>query len=116
MPVAPVGAPAAAAPTLAERPPSQSFGALLEARRAAPAAPAPPAPARPPLAVLRGIEEAQRRLDGVLEAARRGKTFTAQELLALQATAYRYAQTVDIAARVAEHGAQSVKQAVNAQV
>ncbi len=68
------------------------------------------------LDTARTIEQAQRRLDSVLDAARRGRTFTAQELLALQTVAYRYAQTVDLAARMVEHGAQTVKQAVNTQV
>jgi len=36
------------------------------------------------------------RLDAMIAAAARGKTFSAGELLALQATAFRYAQTVEI--------------------
>jgi hypothetical protein len=62
------------------------------------------------------VERARLRLDAVLAAARRGETFTAQELLALQADAYRYSQTLDVASRVIEQGVQSVKQAVNTQV
>jgi hypothetical protein len=52
----------------------------------------------------------------VLEAARNGRTFTAQELLGLQAQAYRYAQTVDLASKLVENGAQSLKQALNTQI
>ncbi len=37
----------------------------------------------------------------------------AQELLGLQAEAYRFVQTVDLAAKLVEQGAQAVKQAVN---
>jgi hypothetical protein len=116
--VAPIGAAPAARPVAAvERPQSRSFGAVLEARAAGPSLPPPkestPSPA---LETLKAVERAQRRLDAVLEAARRGRTFTAQELLTLQAEAYRCAQTLDVAARAVEHGAQGVKQAVNAQV
>ena len=65
---------------------------------------------------LASIERAQRRLDSVLEAARRGRTFTAQELLVLQAEAYRCTQMLDVASKAVEHAAQSVKQAVNTQL
>jgi hypothetical protein len=117
VPVVPVAPSPVAPPTLAVEGPSRSFGATLEARiaRTSPSRvrTSPPGPA---LETLRAVERAQRRLDAVLEAARRGRTFTAQELLSLQAEAYRCAQTLDVAARVVEHGAQGVKQAVNAQV
>jgi len=52
----------------------------------------------------------------VLAAARAGRTFTSGELLALQAEAYRCAQVVDLGAKLAEQGAQSVKQALATQV
>ncbi|HYS83068.1 MAG TPA: hypothetical protein VEM76_20365 [Anaeromyxobacteraceae bacterium] len=92
-----------------------SFGAVLRAqpRLPAPLASPPPHPAR---AMLQSVERARARLDGLLAEARRGRTFTAQELLALQADAYRYSQAVEVASRVVEHGAQAVKQAVNTQV
>jgi hypothetical protein len=62
------------------------------------------------------VDRARARLDGVLAAARSGRAFTAQELLGLQAEAYRTVQTVDLATRLVEQGAQSVKQALAAQV
>jgi hypothetical protein len=103
-----------------------SFGALLEARgsRGAPAPPLAPTPQPPPatrlggaaLGALRGIEAAQARLDGLLASARSGRTFTAQELLALQGEAHAYSRTVELSAKLAELGAQSVKQALQAQV
>ena len=90
---------------------------------AAPAGPGAPLLSSPPGSAasaarqaLHSIERAQRRLDAVLEAARRGRTFTAQELLVLQAETYRCAQTLDVASKAVEHAAQSVKQAANAQV
>ncbi len=121
--VLPPPSPAAPAPA------GTGFGAALRTAGApAVPAPAPPAPASPAAAsppgsaasaareALASVERAQRRLDAVLQAARRGRTFTAQELLVLQAEAYRCAQTLDVASKTVEHAAQSVKQAVNAQV
>ncbi len=115
MPIAPVGAPGPPATSaVAAATPKTSFGAALRAK-----APAPPPPAKPPgpaHATLEALEHARLRLDTVLAAARRGRTFTASELLALQADAYRYSQTLEVASKVVEQGAQSVKQAVNTQV
>jgi hypothetical protein len=121
MPIAPVGAaapPAAAAPA-----PRAGFAAALDARLvprpagpgpgAASAAAARPHPAAEALAT---VERAQARLDAVLAAARAGRTFTSAELLALQAEAYRCAQVVDLGAKLAEQGAQAVKQALNTQL
>ncbi len=115
MSVAPVAL--AAPPSANVVAPKQSFAALLEEKtaRAGPARQLGRADSAP-LELAKGIEQAQRRLDAVLEVARSGRTFTAQELLALQAQAYRYAQTLDIASKVVEHGAQAVKQAVNTPV
>lgn len=117
MPITPVAAPVAARPIAAPEG-SRGFGAVLAGQRAAP--PSPPASPSPPAGAIRAslaaLDHARGRLDAVLDAARRGRTFTAGELLGLQAEAYRYAQTVDLAAKVVESGAQSVKQAVNAQV
>jgi hypothetical protein len=116
MPVLPVGPPAPpAAPTAAS--PGRGFAALLESRTPlrAPGAPAG-APASLALSTLARVERAQARLDSVLAAARSGRTFTAAELIGLQAEAYRCAQTVDLAAKLVEQGAQAVKQAVNTQV
>ncbi len=115
MPVAPLGVPAPAAPAA---PPAQrpSFSKVLEARAAS--GPVPAAPPRPATgaAALAAVERAQARLDAVLQAARSGRTFTAQELLGLQAETYRTVQTVDLAAKLVEQGAQSVKHALNTQV
>jgi hypothetical protein len=115
MPVLPVGAPAPAAGAAAQAP--GGFGAALRARAATLAAPGarPPGPSRA-VAALETIERAQARLDHVLAAARAGRTFSAAELLGLQAEAYRFGQTVDLGARLVEQGAQSVKQALNTQV
>jgi hypothetical protein len=117
MPVLPVGAPApgpVAAPVASE---ARSFAALLESRTPLrPPGSNAPAAASPALSALASVERAQARLEAVLAAARSGRTFTAAELIGLQAEAYRCAQTVDLAAKLVEQGAQSVKQAVNTQV
>jgi hypothetical protein len=65
---------------------------------------------------LRDIEGARARIDGLLEEARRGRTFSATELLCLQADAHRFAQTVELAARAVEHGVQGIRQALQAPV
>jgi hypothetical protein len=65
---------------------------------------------------LRDIEGARARIDALLEEARRGRTFTATELLCLQADAHRFAQTVELAARAVEHGVQGIRQALQAPV
>jgi hypothetical protein len=103
-----------------------SFGALLEARasRGAPPSvlhPAVGAPSGSPLGALAtralaGIDSARARLDDLLAAARSGRTFTAQELMALQGEAYRYSQTVELSSKLVEQGAQAVNRALNAQV
>ena len=115
MPVLPVGAVGPAPAPAKISPEARAFAALLESRTPLRAAPAPAAPP-PALRALASVERAQARLDAVLSAARSGKTFTAAELIGLQAEAYRCAQTVDLATKLVEQGAQSVKQAVNTQV
>ncbi len=117
MPVLPVGAPVSAPATAPAASPGKSFAALLESRTPLSPAGAPvEAPVPRALSIVSSVERAQARLDSVLAAARSGKTFTAAELIGLQAEAYRCAQTVDLATKLVEQGAQSVKQAVNTQV
>lgn len=93
--------------------PGPRFGDVLRARLPA-AAPLQPAP--PGVRLLQAVEGARVRLDAALAEARRGRVFTAGELLALQADAYRAGQTLELASKVVEQGAQSVRQAVGAQV
>jgi hypothetical protein len=114
VPAAPAAASALRVP---EAVPKQSFQAILESRGAAhtPASVAAAFGERT-LQTVKQIERAQQRLDAVLAAAQQGQTFSAQQLLAIQSEAYRYGQTVELAAKVVEQGAQSIKQAVNTQV
>jgi hypothetical protein len=81
---------------------------------AVPATPARPAPGW--VAPLGDIERARNRIDGLLAEARHGRTFSAQELLCLQADAHRFSQSVELAARAVEHGVQGLRQALQAQV
>ena len=116
MPVLPIGPTSASAPAsaaLVGAPTRATFGSVLRAQGGVPAGPSFRQVAR---AAVADVERARERLDAVLAAARRGRTFTPQELLALQADAYRYSQIVEVASKVVEQGAQSVKQAVNTQV
>lgn len=117
MPIAPVaGPPAAAAVAPSASPERASFAALLESRSRLRVSQGPGAAPRPALSALAHVERAQARLDAVLAAARSGRTFTAAELIGLQAEAYRCSQTVDLASKLVEQGAQSVKQALNTQI
>ncbi len=117
MPIAPAGAlppPRGAAPAAPARP---TFAAVLESRVPVARSPSTQTPsAHPAAAALAHVERAQARLDAVLAAARAGRTFTAGELIALQGEAYRCAQTVDLASKLVEQGAQAVKQALNTQL
>ena len=114
MTIAPVGAALPAGPAAAAPSTGRSFAAALEARLS-PGPAASPSPF-PGAGALGAVERAPSRLEAVLAAARSGRTFTAQELLGLQAEAYRTVQTVDLATKLVEQGAQSVKQALNLQL
>jgi hypothetical protein len=112
VPIAPVAPAGLAAPC----PAPSSAGARFEARLAAHLDPPQPGPAGRLAQAQGSLEASQARLDSVLQAARAGRTFTAAELLTLQSDAYRFSQALDVASKLVEHGVQSVKQAVNAQV
>jgi hypothetical protein len=111
MALLPVGA---APPVAAAAAPSRArFSELLRAPATLPASAAATSPA---VRLLQGVEQARARLDAAVSEARRGRTFSAGELLALQADAYRASQSLDLASRVVEQGAQAVRQAVGTQV
>ncbi|HLK91890.1 MAG TPA: hypothetical protein VKZ18_18505 [Polyangia bacterium] len=86
-----------------------------------PAPPAAPArggvPAGGPLrATLARALGAERQVDALLEAAARGRSFTPGQLLAMQATVARYAQTVEVVSRVADRLVGAIKQTIGTQV
>jgi len=129
-----VSAPAPSAPA-GTRAPSASkpfSSVLVEGAAAGPQAPptstagkpaavpahpvAPGPPAGPVRAMFQRALGAERQVDALLEAAARGKTFTPAQLLAMQATVARYAQTVEVVSRVADRLVGAVKQTMGTQV
>ena len=102
---------------------ARTFKTVLAAKSApghgAPPSPQPPPPT-PASTAVRGVLEravaAERNLDTLLASAARGKTFSPAELLALQATVFRYSQTIEIVSRVADRLVGAVKQVMGTQV
>lgn len=106
---------------------------VLDERVGAPPAPAPPAnaarpPSRPPPAtpartspspigaLLERTLGAENRVDTLLAAAARGKTFSPAELLALQTSVFRYSQAVEVVSRATDKLVGAVKQTMGTQV
>lgn len=84
---------------------------------AVPAHPVVPGPpAGPVRAMFARALGAEKQVDALLEAAARGKTFTPAQLLAMQATVARYAQTVEVVSRVADRLVGAIKQTMGTQV
>jgi hypothetical protein len=81
---------------------------------------APPAPAstlaRGLARALAGATAGEARIDALLDAAARGKTFTAGELLAMQATVFRYSQTIEVLSRATDRLVGAVNQTLGTQV
>ena len=102
-------APSAAPPV----PPTPGPPAVrAHATRAASATP-PPSPVG---ALLERTLGAERRVDTLLAAAARGKTFSPAELLALQASVFRYSQAVEVVSRATDKLVGAVKQTMGTQV
>ena len=103
---------------------------VLDERVGAPPAPAPPAnaaaraptatPTRPAPSPVGALLErtlgAENRVDTLLAAAARGKTFSPAELLALQASVFRYSQAVEVVSRATDKLVGAVKQTMGTQV
>ena len=101
-----LGAPATAPPTVSAGKPA-----------AVPAHPVVPGPSAGPVReMFQRALGAEKQVDKLLEAAARGKTFTPAQLLAMQATVARYAQTVEVVSRVADRLVGAVKQTMGTQV
>jgi len=60
--------------------------------------------------------QAEDRIDRLIAAAATGKTFSAGQLLALQATTFRYSQTVEVLSRAADRLVGAIKQTLGTQV
>jgi hypothetical protein len=93
-----------------------------------PASAGPRAPVRPPPVtsarpspspvgtLLERTLGAENRVDTLLAAAARGKTFSPAELLALQASVFRYSQAVEVVSRATDKLVGAVKQTMGTQV
>ena len=67
-------------------------------------------------ALLERTLDGERGVDALLAAAARGKTFSPAELLALQATVFRYSQAVEVVSRTTDKLVGAVKQTLGTQV
>jgi hypothetical protein len=94
--------------------PERTFAEVLRAS-APPAAPAPTL-AAPIARLVERVGVGEARVDALLEAAARGKTFTPAELIAMQAEVFRHSQTVEVLSRGADKLVGAVKQALGTQV
>jgi hypothetical protein len=107
------------------------FTAVLHERAGAVPAGAAVSPPRPPTtrppaanaasaspvrALLERTLGGEQRVDTLLAAAARGKTFSPSELLALQATVFRYSQAVEVVSRATDKLVGAVKQTMGTQV
>lgn len=59
---------------------------------------------------------AEKRVDALIAAAGSGRTFSAAELIALQATVFRYSQTVEVISRATDRLVGAIKQTLGTQV
>lgn len=66
--------------------------------------------------MFRDIEHGQNQMEAVLREAMSGRKFNPQELLALQAGVYRYAQELELASKVVEKATTGVKDTLKTQV
>lgn len=62
------------------------------------------------------VQQAQSRMDQILQLAESGKSFSPAELLSLQAHVYRASQELDLAGKVVEKATGGVKQVLQTQV
>jgi hypothetical protein len=97
-------------------PPAPTAPRSAPAARRAPPATAVSAPSGPVRSLVQGTLDGERRVDTLLAAAARGKTFSPSELLALQATVFRYSQAVEVVSRASDKLVGAVKQALGTQV
>lgn len=86
-----------------------------------PALEVPTSPAAPdaPLTwqrVASGAFDAEKRVDAMIEAAQKGKSFSAQELLGLQVEVFRYSQTVEMVSHATDKLVGAIKQTLGTQV
>jgi hypothetical protein len=100
-------------PAAAATPPTSRARGVQAPTGRVTSSPPPPSPVR---ALLERTLGAERRVDTLLAAAARGKTFSPAELLALQASVFRYSQAVEIVSRATDKLVGAVKQTMGTQV
>lgn len=66
--------------------------------------------------ILSGILERQRAIDDAIQKALRGRSFSPQELIALQAKVIQYSQEVEVASRLIEKLTSTVRQTMQTQI
>jgi hypothetical protein len=66
--------------------------------------------------MLRDVEHGQNQMELIMREAMSGRKFNPQELLALQAGVYRYAQELELASKVVEKATTGVKDTLKTQV
>jgi hypothetical protein len=76
-------------------------------------------PSREPISMHKlanDTAKAESKIDAMVEAARKGKTFSPSELLGLQMEVFRYQQTVEVIGKTAEKVVGGIKQTLGTQV
>lgn len=66
--------------------------------------------------LLGGIVDGQGKLDQIIKLATSGKKFSHQQLLAVQASVYKYSQELELTSKVVEKATSGVKQTMQTQV
>ncbi|MDW8361166.1 MAG: hypothetical protein RMK74_02095 [Myxococcales bacterium] len=66
-------------------------------------------------AAARDLIEGERHIERVMRAARSGKVFSQEELLAVQAGVYRYSQQLEIASKLVDRATSAVKTTLQSQ-
>jgi len=66
--------------------------------------------------VLEQVVEGQDKLDDIIKMAMNGKQYGQQELLAIQASVYKFSQELDLTSKVVEKATSGVKQTMQTQV
>jgi hypothetical protein len=66
--------------------------------------------------ILNQVVEGQNKLDQIIKMATSGKTYSNQDLLAIQASVYKFSQELDMTSKVVEKATSGVKQTMQTQV
>jgi hypothetical protein len=113
-----VGGVGAPGPSQAPGAARESFGKVLSEvqPKQVIGAPTRPQPASNAAQILDRVSEAQKRLDHILEKAQSGRSFSAAELLSMQARVYQASQELDLVGKVVEKAASGVKQVLQTQL